>query len=205
MEEELIEQLAQKPVLTIEEAKLLLDTICSAVKDKLKITKEDCKKCVETYNEILRLCLKNKINFSGLYNEAVGLDDIPHYYNFIGLNTELGGIWFLVDPTYIQFSCDKYLVEHTGKTFVSPSQYFPKEFRTELEKYSYITYTKEHFYSYINSFVMSINNFNKNAKNIEIEDVIKKAHGNLNFMFFSNIETIQDSEQKTDSNGILLF
>lgn len=202
--EEIINKLANKSVLTIEEARLLLDTICQLVIDDLKITRDFSRKCIQSHDEIVRICLMSGINFSGLYNEAIGLDEIPHYYNFIGLNTNLGGIWFLVDPTYIQFDCDRYFVDHTEKTFISPGRYFPKEFKDELLNYGYITYTKEHFYSYINSFVLSINGSdNLYKKKIKVEDVIKKAIDHSRLKTFSTIETIQDFDQKAETNPVL--
>lgn len=201
--EEIINKLANKSVLTIEEARLLLDTICNLIKEEFKIKDNSCRQCISSYDEIMKLCLKNNIEFSGLNNEYIGLDAIPHYYNFIGLETTAGGIWFLIDPTYIQFDCDEYIVDidFENKKYVSPGTYFPKEYKEELLKYGYITYTKEHFYSYINSFVISINKRDKT--NIKVEDVIKKASKNTEFMFFSSIETIQDFDQKTETNPVL--
>lgn len=188
---EIIKQLSKKTRLTIEETRLLLDSICSEVKEKFNITKEDPKKCIASHNEILKICLMNEINFSDLYTEGIGLDDIPHYLNFIGLNTELGDIWFLVDPTYIQFDCDKYLVDE--EEFFSPGKNFPVEYKKELIRYGYITYTKEHFYSYIDAFVKSINEHKKT--DIKVEDIIIKVNNRAKELFFSTIDTIQDSNK----------
>ena len=60
-----------KPILTIDEVRLLLDTICQVIKHKLKITRDSCKNVIASHDEIIRLCFINEINFSDLYNEAV--------------------------------------------------------------------------------------------------------------------------------------
>ena len=109
-------------------------------------------------NEVEKMCnecdIENALfsdenNFAHISINLVnlGIPEPFHRASLIGLNTDNGPIWFIVDPTYGQFFENEKFKNYMISNY--------KKFSYKLLKQGYIECNIENMLSYINGFVLS--------------------------------------------------
>lgn len=156
---EIIKQLANQQILTLDEVKIVLEYIVNDIKSKLDINDTSTRLCKESSMSVWELCDKLGIPYVPFNSGSLGMREMEHHFGITGFQTEYGQICFLLDLTYIQFTDRTYPVnveiKKTTKMVPAPGNYISKENKQQLLESRYLTLTQDNFDDYIGSFIES--------------------------------------------------
>lgn len=156
---EYIKELVHKDYLTKDEIRIVLNYLITTTRDSLSIDEYDNVKCVESSTFLDRLCEIIDIPYIKFSNNELGINELEHHYGILGLNTEIGEVYFLLDATYIQF--DKKTYTMSNKLIVSPGEFIDENLKQQLINDGFFTLTPKNIYEYLNSFVQSYSSLYK--------------------------------------------
>lgn len=142
--------------------------------------------CLECQHIIGNLCYNEFRNNNLLFEEAnlniFGIENLTHYFSFVGFNTTNGNIWFMVDPTFSQFNTENFVLDNRTKT--NTTILYNQNFGKILDTNGYVLLTDEILRNYIDGFIKSLN-----ITDIDkIEKIYQKVNdyiGLLNIEFYN--------------------
>lgn len=169
---EIIQKLQQKQELTLEEVDFVIDFIAKTVIRNLKNNFQDYEtKCDYSTQYLLELSCRMNYKYCGYETGKLLMPELKHHFGFVGLRTENGPIWYLIDLTYKQFENKNYPITINGirTTIEGPANKISPENKEILLQKGYIKLTDKNLIDYIDSFIKS---YPKNVDSNEIYRIL---------------------------------
>lgn len=155
----------QEKIMSYEDSKIFLKTIINRVRNELGInlfhpeTATQCFEAIRSFSYIIYSTNIPSIVEQFPFKE-IGLNNPIHQAGIVGIATNEGDKYFILDPTYIQFSMDKYTL-NDNDTYIPPMHYLKTieeiNFGKELTTNGFIPLTKNNLKIYIGSFIKANN------------------------------------------------